>query len=294
MQILLDKIKLKNEEIEQVNNAYGHLVSVLEGKARARSLPTAKNFILTGSYARDTKITPLDDVDIFYVIGKANNLDNGWHSLIDCDFSFGQEYLDINQNISSVKILNLVKKEIDATYSNSVIRRDGEVVNLFLSSYGVGFDITPVFEIANDDYFLMPQGKGLHMWKKSNPLIDHAHISELDERHNFMLKDIILLAKYWFNRKKIKSPRAYHLESIAYHLFDPITQTDYAIGDGLAHLLKNLNQNNYLYSCPDPTALSEPLSSSFTAEDITNVENAVNEAIQHLAQGNDKFIEYVN
>jgi len=213
---------------------------------------------------------------------------------MDCDFTFGQDYLDANQNISSVKILNLVKEEIDATYTDSEIRRDGEVVNLFLSSYGVGFDITPVFEISNDDYFLMPQGKGLHMWKKSNPLIDHAHITELDERHNYILKDIILLAKYWFKRKRIKSLRSYHLESIAYHLFDYTPQAAYAHEDGLAYLLKNLNDNNYLYSCPDPTGLSDPLSSGFTIEDVINIQNEANIATQHLSQGNDKFIEYVD
>lgn len=294
MNRLLQQIKLKDEEVEQVKNAHSHLLSILNSKAVNGLLPTAKDFLLIGSYARDTKITPLDDVDIFYVIGKANSLGNGWHTIVDCDFTFGQDYLDANQNISSVKILNLVKKEIDATYHSSEIRRDGEVVNLFLSSYGVGFDITPVFEIANDDYFLMPQGKGLHKWKKSNPLIDHAHITELDERHSHILKEIILIAKYWFKRKRIKSLRSYHLEAIAYHLFDYTPQAAYPHEDGLAYLLKNLNYNNYLYSCPDPTGLSDPLSSSVTAEDVANIQNESNIAIQHLSQSNDKFIEYVD
>lgn len=293
MNALLDKIKLKDEEIEQVNKAHDNLLNVLNSKALLNKLPTAKNFILTGSYARDTKITPLDDVDIFYVIGKANHLGNNWHTIVDCDFVFGSEYLDVNKNISSLKILNLIKREIDQTYTASEIRRDGEVVNLFLSSYGVGFDITPVFEIVNDDYFLMPQGKGLHRWKKSNPLIDHAHITELHERHNH-IKNIILLAKYWFERKRIKAPRSYHLESIVYHIFDPILEYGYKIENGLAHLLKNLNYNNHLAFCPDPTALSEPLSSGFTDEDIINIQKEAAIAIQHLSEGSEKFKEYVD
>lgn len=294
MNTLLNKIKLKPQEIDQVNKAYDHLLSVLNNKAGLGVLPTAKNFILTGSYARDTKITPLDDVDIFYVIGKANSLGNGWHTIADCDFTFGQDYLDVNQNISSLKILNLVKKEIDATYTSSEIRRDGEVVNLFLSSYGVGFDINPVFEIMNDDYFLMPQGKGLHMWKKSNPLIDHAHLAELDERHNYILKEIILIVKYWFERKRIKSLRSYHLEAIAHHLFNYIPVGPYKHEEGLAYFLINLNKNNYLYSCPDPTGISDPLLSGFTTEDVANIQNEANIAIKHLSQGNDKFTEYVD
>lgn len=144
------------------------------------------------------------------------------------------------------------------------------------------------------DYFLMPQGKGLHKWKKSNPLIDHAHLAELHERHGYILKDIILIAKYWFERKRIKSPRSYHLEAIVHHLFDYSPVAPYLHEDGLTFLLKNLNQNNYLYSCPDPTGLSEPLSSGFTTEDVTNILTEANVAIQYLSQGNDKFIEYVD
>lgn len=294
MNRLLSRIKLSNEEVELVKNAHEHLINILNGKARSGFLPIAKDFLLIGSYARDTKISPLDDVDIFYIIGKAQSSSNGWHTIIDCDFTFGQDYLDTEQNISSMKILNLIKKEIDNTYSASEIRRDGEVVNLFLNSYGVGFDIAPVFEITNDDYFLMPQGKGLHKWKKSNPLIDHAHLTDLNEKHNYMLKDIILLAKYWFERKKIKSPRSYHLESIAYHLFNYTPQFTYTYEDGLIHFLKNLNYNGYLNLCPDPTGLSEHLSSGFTSEDIINIQNEANIATQHLSQGSDKFIEYVD
>jgi hypothetical protein len=294
MNTLLDRIKLKNEEVEQVNNAHDHLLSVLNGKASQGSLPTAKNFILIGSYARNTKITPLDDVDIFYVIGKANRVNGDWHTIMDCDFTFGQDYLDANNNISSLKILNLLKKEIDATYTSSEIRRDGEVVNLFLSSYGVGFDIAPVFEITNEDYFLMPEGKGLHKWKKTNPLIDHATMEELNERHNYVLKDLILIMKYWFKRKRIKSPRSYHLEAIVHHLFDYTPASAYRHEDGLNYLLANLNKNNFLYSCPDPTGLSEPLSSGFTNDDVINIQNEANIAMQHLSLGNEKFVEYVD
>lgn len=294
MNSLLNQIRLNPEEISQVEDAHEHLVSVLHSKAGSGRLPTPKDVLLIGSFARDTKITPLDDVDMFYVIGKATSHDGHWHSIIDCDFSFGQNFLDADQNISSIKILELIKKEIDATYPTSEIRRSGEVVNLFLSSYGVGFDITPVFEITNGEYYLMPEGKGSHKWKRSNPLIDHAHISELDERHSYLLKDIILLAKYWFDKKRIKSLRSYHLESIAYHLFDYAPQAALTHEDGLSYLLRNLNHNNRLYSCPDPTGLSEPLSSGLTTEDIVNIQNEANVALGHLAQGNQKFIEYVN
>src|SRR3989344_694856 len=291
MDSLLAKIRLQDDEIAQVKGAHAHLVEVLNSKASNSTLPTAKDFLLTGSYARDTKITPLDDVDIFYIIGKANSVDSHWHTIIDCDFTFGQEFLDADENVSSLKILNLIKKEIGETYGKSEIRRDGEVVNLFLTSYGVGFDLTPVFEISNDDYYLMPEGKGMHKWKKSNPLIDHAHITHLHEKHNYMLKDIILLAKYWFKRKRIKSPRSYHLESVAYHLFDSIPPGVYTHTGWLSYLLKNINKDNHLISCPDPTGLSEPLSSGLTPEDITNIENEANEAVTHLSQGSDKFIE---
>ncbi len=132
-------------------------------------MPYPKDIFLIGSYKRGTKIRPLDDVDIFYVIGLAKRRDNNWHTITDCSFDFGDDFKDDDGNISSIKILNLLRNEISKTYSKSEIRRNGEVVNVYLKSYSVGFDIVPVWQIANDNYYLIPAGRGSTKWKKSNP-----------------------------------------------------------------------------------------------------------------------------
>ena len=169
-----------------------------KNKAKGNLIPLPKEIFLIGSYARGTKITPLDDVDIFYVMGIAVKRDEHWHTLIECSLKFGEEFLDEDKNISSIKILELIKKEISKTYSQSNIRRNNEVVNVYLTSYEVGFDIVPAFKIKNYDYYLIPAGGNSSKWKRSNPKKDEEILNILNEKHNGLLKNTIRIIKYWF------------------------------------------------------------------------------------------------
>ncbi len=276
-----------------ISYAKNHLIDVIKNKAGFNQLPLPKSFYLIGSYKRGTKIAPLDDVDIFYVLGIALRRNNNWHSISKCSFNFNYEYHDENNNISSVKILNLIKKEIYKTYSMSQVRRNQEVVNVYLSSYQMGFDIVPVWKIENENYYLMPIGGGYSKWKRTNPLKDEEIINILNKKHNDFLKNITKIIKYWFRKKRIKSPRAYHLEAIIYYIFlDLLPIFSYA--QGLNEFYKSLiNKKNLLVQCPDPTGLSEPLNSGLVEEDINNILKESIIAFLKLQNGEEEFVKYV-
>lgn len=290
---LISKITINRLEIINVSNAKNNLIDVIKNKANFNQLPFPKSFYLIGSYKRGTKITPLDDIDIFYVLGIASRKNDYWHSISRCSFNFNYDYQDENNNISSVKILNLIRKEIYETYSTSQVRRNQEVVNVYLSSYKMGFDIVPVWEIENENYYLMPIGGGYSKWKRTNPFKDEEIINILNKKHNDFLKSIIKIIKYWFRKKRIKSPRSYHLEAIIYYIFFDLLPI-FSYAQGLNEFYKNLiNKKNLLIECPDPTGLSGFLSSGLIEEDINNIYTESLIALSILQKGEEEFVKYV-
>ena len=280
-------------EVSKVSTAKNNLIDVINNKAEYRKLPLAESFNLIGSYKRGTKITPLDDVDIFYTLGKAKKYSDNWHSITKCSFDFDESFMDENSNISSLIILNLIKKEIFETYSSSQVRRNQEVVNVYLSSYEVGFDIVPVWEIENENYYLMPIGGGKSKWKRTNPFNDEYIINNLNKKHNELLKEIIKIMKYWFKKKRIKSPRSYHLEAIIYYIFIDLAPI-YSYPQGLKVCFSNLLiKKDLLTQCPDPTGLSEALKSELTDEDINNILSEARIALTKLQNEEEEFVNYV-
>lgn len=280
-------------EISKVSSAKNNLIDVINNKAEYGKLPLAEYFSLIGSYKRGTKITPLDDVDIFYVLGKAKKNSDNWYSITKCSFNFNESFKDENSNISSLIILNLIKKEICETYSSSQVRRNQEVVNVYLSSYEVGFDIVPVWEIEIENYYLMPIGGGKSRWKRTNPFKDEYIINDLNKKHNYFLKEIIKIMKYWFKKKKIRSLRSYHLEAIIYYIFinfSPINSYTQGLQVCFSSLLI---KKNLLTWCPDPTGLSEALKSELTEEDINNILSEARIALMKLQNGEEEFVNYV-
>lgn len=291
---LVTHIRLTKQEIQNVSSAKNNLIQTIKSKAKNGYLPYSKDIFLTGSYKRGTKISPLDDVDIFYVIGLAEKKDNHWHTITNYTFDFGEDFKDEDDNVSSVRVLDLLKKEISKTYTMSKVRRNGEVVNVYLTSYEIGFDIVPAWKITNDNYYLIPAGGGSTKWKRSNPKIDEDILNDLNEKHNMLLKDTIRIVKYWFRKKKIKTPRSYHLESIAYYVFGKKKSATTSYVEELIYFYENINYNDYLKKCPDPTNLSGDLSSNLDEDDINKILAEADKAIEHLRKSEEEFVRYVD
>lgn len=291
---LIEHIRLTQREIEAVAGARARLVEVIKSKADGGRLPSPRDFVLIGSYKRGTKIAPLDDVDMLYVMGYAKRVDNtGRHILTSCDFEFGSTFMEPEDNISSVKVLDLIKRVLQEVYFRSVVRRDGEVVNVYLSSYEVGFDIVPAFWIENDNYYLMPAGSGSTYWKRTNPKIDETILDELNKQHNNLLKNTVRIMKYWFKKKKIRCLRSYHLEAIAYYVFAQ-KESCLSYSECLQTFYANLNMSGYLKECPDPTRLSGSLTSKLTEQDIQRIMDEAAKALLHLERGEEHYVSYVD
>ena len=289
---IIEDIRLKQSEIQQVANSKDVLLSTITSKSRNNELPVPLETFLTGSYKRGTKITPLDDVDIFYVIGKVLNTSPHHHSLSECSFYFGSDYLDQNGNISSIRVLELIKRELKKTYSSSEIVRNGESVSVFLSTYGVTFDVVPAFFDQRNNYYLIPNGGNSTQWKYSNPKIDEDNLSFIQTRHFNNIKDAIRITKYWFRKKKIKNLRSYHLETIFFHIFSIADPTS-SLSTVLIIFFHIIQNHQYLYVCPDATKLSDNLISSHSVDDVILISYEAKKAYDSLLKGEEEFHEYL-
>lgn len=190
---------------------------------------------LTGSYKRSTKISPIDDLDIFFKLSAGSTF---YEKLNDNDFVVYvknstardshvlKDYFTYSANkdryeLSPIKVLNAIKNKIQSSYSNTPdITRNGQCVTAYFSSYSLTIDSVPCMGIKEENFYLIPKwGIGL-LWKKANPKIDEEKINLLNDadHYNWKLKSAIKVLKYWNKyRNSGISFKSYVLEALVYH-----------------------------------------------------------------------------
>lgn len=292
---LLELINFEKEDLEKVQDALDNLIGTINRNAQKGELPHGYNFFKYGSVSRKTKIKPLDDVDLLYVIGDAEKQNYEDRNLITkCPFNFTIEDHEPYTNISSKYLLDKIKGEIKKTYTRSEISRHNEVVNVYLSSYEVGFDITPAFYITNMDYYLIPEGSNSHFWKRTNPFKGEEIFNRINLEQKGQLRNVIKIIKYWFEKKKIKSPYSYHLECVLCYAFDESKYIYDKLINALYFAFCNINYKNYLKSCPDPSKIGENLTTDLDDDDIKKILIEAENAYSILYnEGGQKFVEYL-
>jgi len=296
---LLRYINFTDEDLEEIEGALNNLKETIVSKSKSNydddKIPQPLDFIKFGSIARKTKIKPLDDVDVIYVVGTAEKqLNNNMHTITKCSIGFDINKQEPINNISSLIFLNDIKAAIKQTYSSSDVRRNQEVVNVFLKSYEVGFDIVPAFYITNFEYYLIPKGGGSHWWKKTKPISGEIFFNRVNIKHSGQVRNAIKIIKYWFQKKKIKTPDSYHLECGLCYSFYKTNREHSVLKDALWFCFANINYNNHLNSCPDPSGLGDNLTSALSNEDITNIVEKANEAKEILNSSISDFVNYID
>lgn len=189
----------------------------------------AQSYNLTfGSFGRKTKIQPLDDIDIMVRL-------NGFNGKYTTDYNYItidtdkmpntklKAFDDGNNNISSIKILEIFKKELKQIpqYQTAEIKRNQESVTLQLKS-GLNFDIVPCFYTSKENngrqYYIIPDGNGT--WKKTDPKIMQDKISETNQNNNGNVLNQVRLVKYWNKRQTMPSISSYLLETLVLNYYN--------------------------------------------------------------------------
>jgi len=183
-----------------------------------------------GSFARKTKMRPLDDIDLMIGIsadGATYCASDSWNDVCvtasrTCPLQ--QECSNGDGSLNSTMVLNKFKDKVASLreYSRSDLHRNGEAVTLNLKSREWAFDIVPCFQTVVENngrnYYLIPNGNG--GWQKTDPRKDRAFVYRVDSKHNGKVKPLVRLCKKWFDVKKFNTPASYLLETLVVRYCD--------------------------------------------------------------------------
>lgn len=182
-----------------------YLISIIKSLATNKAIPSLySNMEVTfyGSFARNTKIRPCDDIDLLitfnacgstsYDITKRQNAN--YPITVPESADLLQEDCDDNI-LNSRKVIETIKKALnESKYGKADIHRNQEAVTLKMTSYDWNFDIVPSF-YTSTEFFVIPDGNG--SWKGTDPRIDQDRVTTENQNKSGNLLPLIRLMKYW-------------------------------------------------------------------------------------------------
>jgi hypothetical protein len=214
-----------------------------------------------GSFARSTKKRPLDDID-HLICMKANGVtytelyDGTVQMTVPSDAKPFSNLLQTNSTtlLSSIKVVNRFVKYLDEIpqYEKADIKRNQEAATLKLTSYDWNFDIVPCFftsaEADGRTYYLIPDGQG--NWKKTDPTLDKARTSSVNQSRDGHVLRAIRAMKYWNSRPTMASMGSYLIENMILDFYENNEATQWVDWE-VRKLLKHI-KDNIFNSVNDP------------------------------------------
>lgn len=249
-------------------------------------------FMPFGSFARRTKVRPLDDVDMLVMLqGQDSQVcQSSWDAYtfmvtVTTDFSPLKPYVDEYGWVNSTRILNRFKSGLKAVpnYQKSEIKRTGVAVVLNLKSYAWVFDVVPALPVANWDgsihHYLIPDGRG--NWTRTDPRIDQELVTEVNKNQSGYLLPLIRLIKYWnANYLAASKLKSYHLETLLINAFryrysEIAASIRWSVPEAFLRLSSSVQ-----YTCPDPKRRGQDLDAELDWLTRQKVCNAAKEGAQ--------------
>ncbi|HAJ59064.1 MAG TPA: hypothetical protein DCP31_07220 [Cyanobacteria bacterium UBA8543] len=245
------------------------------------------SYLSFGSFARKTKIQPLDDIDVLVllngrgteVVASPNSSFTDWLKIKDLSaplaiFPDGYGY------VNSTKILNRIKSYLSSVtnYKNAEIKKTMQAVTLSLKSYDWVFDIVPAVPVdggaGKTAHYIIPDGIG--NWIRTDPRIDSEQITEVNSEHNGKFLPLIRLLKYWNRRTHKPRLSSYYFETLAIKVFQSANKiTDFP--SAIKYFFDNCPLQ-IRFSCPDPKGLGPALDASVDQATKEKVINSMYEA----------------
>lgn len=228
-----------------------------------------------GSFARRTKIRPLDDVDLIHCINGegATYLDDGSRVTItaaDNTRLAGFRHTD-SKLLSSIRVLNKFKKHLDEVpqYSAAKTHRNQQAIALELTSYDWSFDIVPGFftspELDGRTYYMIPDGKG--HWMKTDPRKDKERVTTINQHHSGRVLDVLRTLRYWNRKPTMPSVTSYAFENLILDYYaDQNTATSEYVDIEVAKVLDHIRTAIYS-AIPDPKGIQGDLN-TLTLEEM--------------------------
>ncbi len=242
-EFIKEKVNLGPEESKRARGSRDWLIEKINNlPSKFYDFPFLykERHIKFGSFARRTKIRPLDDIDLIITFSASDDEFN--RATYSCGFLSGTCYISVPEEhktlrkfcnvdgyLNSRKVLEKLKSYLSEIpqYSQAEIHRKQEAVTLKLSSYPWTFDIVPAFFTVKEnngrDYYLIPDGNG--NWKKTDPRIDQERVTNINQKQDGKALEFIRLLKYW-KRKNFNFIGSYLFENIVLNFLEEKNLTD--------------------------------------------------------------------
>lgn len=157
---------------------------------------TVRDSFLTGSYRRHTLIGPMREADVDIVV-----------------------VLDRSYRPRGPRaVLDLVKDILRETFPSSKISRNGQAVTISFSDFTV--DVVPAFATWWDSEIVDICNSGDGTWIRTSPKRHIDISSKVNKRTGGLLIPSVKMLKAW-NRAAGRPLRSFHLEVLAWKVFDP-------------------------------------------------------------------------
>jgi Second Messenger Oligonucleotide or Dinucleotide Synthetase domain len=139
--------------------------------------------LIVGSWGKRTQVRPSDDVDLMVTLPNAT-------------------FSRIIQRLGNVQsaLLQEVKENLLITYPNSVMRADGQVIQVKFNSIMV--EVVPVFR-STANQFYMPDTNNGGNWKIVDPNAELSAIQLIDQSSNGNLRAICQMIKHWKSENNV-------------------------------------------------------------------------------------------
>ena len=207
-----DFVNLDSEESTTARKSRDWLIKQLENLPdKVDDFPKLYDgmHIKFGSFARNTKIRPLDDIDLiltFYAQSSSyTTIKYGQNYILNVpeDAKTLRKLCNYDNTLNSIKLVNKIVSSLDEIehYKAADKHRRQEAATLQLNSYDWNFDIVPAFYTITG-YYLIPDGSG--GWKATDPRIDQNRTTEINQKHDGKILQIIRTLKYW--NKRVQMP----------------------------------------------------------------------------------------
>lgn len=191
----------------------------LSGAGRLPNVATGYCFNF-GSFARRTKIRPLDDIDMMICFDGRDGVyrtvrQNERYHIV---FKDGHPFFDALRNddgetLNSRKVINQLIGAMSGVeaYSKAELHRNQEAATLQLKSYPWNFDIVPCF-YTTTGFYLIPDGQG--HWKNTDPRIDRVRTMSTNQKSNGEALPLIRLMNWWKKEKWGERVSSYMFEQM--------------------------------------------------------------------------------
>lgn len=217
-----------------------------------------------GSFARNTKIRPLDDIDLILTFS-ADGTTYWTHSygksytltVPDTATNLKKFCYENSNTLNSIKLVNKLVSSLKEIghYQSADIHRRQEAATLKLTSYDWNFDIVPAF-YTDTGYYLIPNGNG--GWKATDPRIDQKKVTDVNQKHSGSILQIIRTLKYWNRRAKIPTIPSYLFENLILNYFNSENEISDYIDVNIINFWYRLKDAIY-YKVDDPKGFQDDL-----------------------------------